>query len=126
MAGASATGASMNPARSFSPAFWNKNWTSHWLYWIAPMSGGFCAAKFYRLIFWREDESEEGFETFQDNEIKVKINARKFDDDKIDMTLNIQLNQDNYLKNVKVNGIYDQNGLTTIPLYKHAEKVSKL
>lgn len=116
----------MNPARSFGPAFWNKNWTAHWLYWIAPMSGGFCASKFYRQIFWCENESEEGIQNFQDNEIKVKINALRYDDDKIDLTLNIQLNQDKYLKNVKVNGKCDENGLTTIPLYKSSEKFSVL
>jgi hypothetical protein len=100
LAGGTATGTSMNPARTFGPAFWNKDFTAHWLYWIAPMSAGFLSSKFYRKIFWCEEKSEGDF---QDNEIIVKINDRKYDDNKlIGLTLNIQLGNDESLKNIQV------------------------
>ncbi|KAH8300334.1 hypothetical protein KR044_012955, partial [Drosophila immigrans] len=48
------TGASMNPARSFAPALWNKNFTSHWIYWLAPLSGAAVTAVAYKAVFRRE------------------------------------------------------------------------
>lgn len=33
------TGGSFNPARSLGPAVASAHWTSHWLYWIAPIAG---------------------------------------------------------------------------------------
>ncbi|XP_051859733.1 aquaporin AQPcic isoform X1 [Drosophila sulfurigaster albostrigata] len=48
------TGASMNPARSFAPALWNKNFDSHWIYWLAPLSGAAVTAIAYKAVFRRE------------------------------------------------------------------------
>ncbi|MDQ2890011.1 MAG: aquaporin [Gemmatimonadota bacterium] len=44
------TGASMNPARSFGPAIVSGVWTSHWLYWLAPISGMLAAAHLYEWL----------------------------------------------------------------------------
>jgi MIP family channel proteins len=47
-----ATGASMNPARSFGPALVGGIWGAHWLYWCAPITGMAVAA---RLYDWMRD-----------------------------------------------------------------------
>jgi aquaporin Z len=44
------TGGSFNPARSFGPAFALGNWTAHWLYWVAPVSGMVLAMRGYRRL----------------------------------------------------------------------------
>lgn len=44
------TGASMNPARSFGPAFIGRIWQHHWVYWIAPILGAQLAVIIYRQI----------------------------------------------------------------------------
>lgn len=59
VAGAPFTIASMNPARSLGPALWNWNWSHHWLYWAAPLLGGFVASTFYRIVFWRRNPSDD-------------------------------------------------------------------
>ncbi|XP_017837135.1 aquaporin AQPcic-like [Drosophila busckii] len=47
------TGCSLNPARSLAPAVWNGNYASHWIYWLAPLSGGAIATLVYRAVFRR-------------------------------------------------------------------------
>ncbi len=42
--------ASMNPARTFGPAIAADVWTSHWLYWVAPIGGALIAAAAYELL----------------------------------------------------------------------------
>ncbi len=51
------SGASMNPARSFGPALISQTWESHWLYWVAPITGALLGAWAYRLL--RDRESAE-------------------------------------------------------------------
>ena len=41
------SGMSMNPARSFGPAFQGRNWHALWLYFMAPTLGMFMAAEFF-------------------------------------------------------------------------------
>uniref|UniRef100_A0A0K8TQ22 Putative aquaporin major intrinsic protein family n=1 Tax=Tabanus bromius TaxID=304241 RepID=A0A0K8TQ22_TABBR len=55
------TGASMNPARSFGPAFWNGHFEYHWIYWVAPLSAGLFTSLAYRAVFWRKEETERTF-----------------------------------------------------------------
>jgi aquaporin NIP len=44
------TGGSFNPARSFGPALLSGNWTAHWLYWLAPVSGMVAGMQAYRFV----------------------------------------------------------------------------
>lgn len=44
------TGASMNPARSFGPAWVGGYWDVHWVYWAAPVLGASVAAWVWHLV----------------------------------------------------------------------------
>lgn len=45
------TGCSMNPARTFGPAFGSNNFDNHWIYWIGPLSAGIVIPLFYQAIY---------------------------------------------------------------------------
>ena len=53
LAGGAVTGASMNPARSFGPAFELMYWEWHWAYWVAPIVGACVAALIYEHVLLR-------------------------------------------------------------------------
>lgn len=48
------TGCSMNPARSFGPAFWNGAWKDHWIYWVGPILGALLGTYVYQVLFAEE------------------------------------------------------------------------
>ena len=50
------TGASMNPARSFGPAFMYGHFDWHWCYWAAPIAGAVAAALVYHHLLLESDE----------------------------------------------------------------------
>jgi aquaporin Z len=50
LAAGAVTGASMNPARSFGPAFELMQWQWHWAYWVAPIAGACAAALVYEHV----------------------------------------------------------------------------
>ena len=49
------SGASMNPARSLSPALVGWTWTAQWIFVVGPLAGAAIAALFYR---WIRDDSD--------------------------------------------------------------------
>jgi glycerol uptake facilitator-like aquaporin len=55
LAGGPVTGASMNPARSFGPAFMQGDWAWHGVYWIAPIAGAVVAALIYQHVILDKD-----------------------------------------------------------------------
>jgi aquaporin Z len=53
--GGPVSGASMNPARSFGPAFVSWDFARHWIYWLAPVAGAVAGAAACRAIGPREE-----------------------------------------------------------------------
>jgi aquaporin Z len=58
LAGGPVTGASMNPARSFGPAFVYGHFNLHWCYWVAPVAGAICAALLFERVLLEKEENE--------------------------------------------------------------------
>ncbi|KAL2610218.1 hypothetical protein R1flu_028791 [Riccia fluitans] len=54
------TGASMNPARSFGPAFATFNFHNQWVYWVGPLFGGGIAGLLYDLVFLGPETQTRG------------------------------------------------------------------
>ena len=50
LVGGPLTGGALNPARAFGAACASGVWTSHWVYWVAPMLGGAAAARVYHAM----------------------------------------------------------------------------
>jgi aquaporin-4 len=61
LVGVPLTGASMNPARSFSPALISGDaglWEVQWLYWVGPIIGGVIAALVMHYVYTKPAEKE--------------------------------------------------------------------
>jgi len=52
------TGASMNPARSFGPAFIHNHFDFHLWYWVAPVAGAVAAALLYHHVLLEKESNE--------------------------------------------------------------------
>lgn len=55
--GGSFTGAAMNPARAFGPAFVSGYWTTQPIYWAGPIVGALIAALVYSWVFLKEEST---------------------------------------------------------------------
>ncbi|XP_011880219.1 PREDICTED: aquaporin-like [Vollenhovia emeryi] len=53
------TGCSMNPARTFGPAFWNSAWQDHWIYWVGPILGALLGTYAYQVLFTENRQSKK-------------------------------------------------------------------
>jgi len=61
LVGVPLTGASMNPARSFSPALISGDvglWEVQWLYWVGPIIGGIIGALVMHYVYTKPAEKE--------------------------------------------------------------------
>jgi len=62
LVGVPLTGASMNPARSFSPALISGDaglWEVQWIYWVGPIIGGIIGGALMTYIYTNKAEKEE-------------------------------------------------------------------
>ncbi|KAL1453143.1 hypothetical protein WDU94_007313 [Cyamophila willieti] len=50
------TGCSMNPARSFAPAFYSNLWTLHWMYWVSPILASVVTTLIYKYVFSKDHD----------------------------------------------------------------------
>jgi aquaporin Z len=50
------SGTSLNPARSFAPAFWTQLFQFQWIYWMAPLLGALAAVPIVGLFFPEKDK----------------------------------------------------------------------
>jgi hypothetical protein len=50
------SGTSLNPARSFAPAFWTQSFQFEWIYWIAPVLGALAAVPSFGFLFPEKDK----------------------------------------------------------------------
>ncbi|XP_037048346.1 aquaporin-like isoform X2 [Bradysia coprophila] len=65
------TGASMNPARSFGPAYWSGNFKQHWIYWVAPLSSAVISTYVYRAMFWRK--KDKAYISCKEHQLRVPL-----------------------------------------------------
>ncbi|KAK5694388.1 putative aquaporin-3 [Elasticomyces elasticus] len=65
IAGVFYTGASLNPARSFSPCVAGRNFQHyHWIYWIGPLLGAIVAAGYYHFVkFFNYEDANPGHDS---------------------------------------------------------------
>jgi aquaporin Z len=56
LAAAPISGAGLNPARAFGPAFVWGDWSWHWVYWIAPLLGALGATALWRYYLEERDD----------------------------------------------------------------------
>ncbi|XP_035737335.1 aquaporin AQPAe.a-like [Vespa mandarinia] len=57
------TGCSMNPARTFGPAFWNSDWTNQWVYWFGPTVGAMLGTYTYQIFFLEKPRVKNAYES---------------------------------------------------------------
>ena len=57
LAGGVLTGAAMNPARAFGPAFVGHYWANHAVYWVGPLAGAIVAGTLYSVLLMRKSAS---------------------------------------------------------------------
>lgn len=64
--GATLTGPSMNPARTFGVAVWTGNFDHHWVYWLGPFLGAIVAGLLYDGLFIRSSDEETTEEIYEE------------------------------------------------------------